>query len=750
MEKSSQSPAPPVDLLWKIEAVEDSTGVVLHHELTSPSNRLQLQRLRAKLDPCPKSEWTKKEAEVFDRLEGLQRRHNGRERIPRQDVFKELLTLGRELWASWVPAKIDELWSRVGEDLGSLLIETNEPWIPWEILVPENTDPGRRASLPFLCCRCSMARWFSQESAPVHQLTIHRALLITPDGGKGPDLPHARSEIRHLHTTFLDRKISVQVPEATRSGSIRQADLTDRLEQDPFDLLHFSGHGEFDSEDPDRSTLKLGRHHLSPENLDRVIQEQVGRRRPLVFLNACHSGRQGRSVTRLGGWPGRWIGKAQAGALIAPQWQILDSSASRFSQTVYYAWDEGKTLGEAVRQARCRQLGEEPWDSTPLAYGVYGHPNATIQFGAPDESPLLTLGTESRHRWTALRHHPPRMSWSSVGRWRGLLLLLVLPIFWLVLRVDPEPVEPVSRVSLSSEDITGLGFQDLRRSPIPLETVARLIDTAARFKPSVLGIDIELVDTRGLSGGDFERFSESLKKLDRPVVLADTPSLSLRLRELCASLDAGCRLADVRVHLDLLSFSVELGRKSSLPMGLAVAQETRPPHWAGRAVLPWELRRSAIGPLPWQALLCSDPVSSLSSQIRDRPLLIGGHLGHRPVQLQDHHRPTIPTWHPRHGEILPGVDIQARLAGHAQTGRLLWLVGADRLWLPWAALTVIAMFWRGSKGFWVAVFYLAAAVAVRVASFYLLPLWPVTLWAMMDMWKQTKNSGSIYRTRRVS
>jgi CHAT domain-containing protein len=66
------------------------------------------------------------------------------------------------------------------------------------------------------------------------------------------------------------------------------------------DVVHFACHGAFQADNPARSVLQLGDRMLCPDD---VIAENrnFGRVQPLVFLNACDSGRQGIGLTGLDG-----------------------------------------------------------------------------------------------------------------------------------------------------------------------------------------------------------------------------------------------------------------------------------------------------------------------------------------------------------------------------------------------------------------------------------------------------------------
>lgn len=119
----------------------------------------------------------------------------------------------------------------------------------------------------------------------------------------------------------------------------------------------------------------------SAGDLARAGKQAVGARRPLVFLNVCSAGRQGRSLTGLGGWVQAWVERSRAGAFVAPLCTVEDRLAHRFAEVFYDALGAGQALGRAARTAREAVKAERPDDPTWLAYSVYGHPNARVEWG---------------------------------------------------------------------------------------------------------------------------------------------------------------------------------------------------------------------------------------------------------------------------------------------------------------------------------------------------------------------------------
>lgn len=106
---------------------------------------------------------------------------------------------------------------------------------------------------------------------------------------------------------------------------------------------------------------------------------QFGQERPIVFLNACQTGRGGLGLVGLGGWVKQFL-KAGSSLFVGTMWEVSDESAAAFSQEFYSQIMQGKTVGEAVHLAR--QKIKKDGDPTWLSYTVYGDPNMRYTQGS--------------------------------------------------------------------------------------------------------------------------------------------------------------------------------------------------------------------------------------------------------------------------------------------------------------------------------------------------------------------------------
>jgi CHAT domain-containing protein len=188
--------------------------------------------------------------------------------------------------------------------------------------------------------------------------------VIPPDSGLPGSVPE-RDEMLAL-TTSKRQVTSIQPEEVT----VRKA-----LASGTLDVIHFTGHGTSAAASADRAEIRLeAGSRLRPEDLSGVVAN-LGKRKPIVFLNACEIGRAGMALTRPGGWPRGFLA-AGAGAFIGPFWKVGDASAATFSASFYEELIGGASVGAAARAARLAIQGAS--DPTWLAYSVYAHCDARL------------------------------------------------------------------------------------------------------------------------------------------------------------------------------------------------------------------------------------------------------------------------------------------------------------------------------------------------------------------------------------
>ena len=285
-------------------------------------------------------------------------------RAERDLADRRLAAKGAYLSQALLPDDLrDKLWT-VRDRITSIIVQSEEPWIPWELCKLTGREGGRIVEGPFLCEAYTMTRWLPGVGFK-RPLTLSNLALVVPDDS---GLPLSGAERAYVQSLARKGRKVTEVPATF-------AKLQDAFAKGVYDAWHFTGHGAARDENPDRSPILLaGGESFTPESLSGAAAN-VGIPHPLVFINACQVGRAGMALTGIGGWANRFV-EAGAGAFIGAYWSVYDEAAYAFATEVYTRLLDGVPVGQAVRDARIaiRQAGDPTW----LAYTVFADPLATV------------------------------------------------------------------------------------------------------------------------------------------------------------------------------------------------------------------------------------------------------------------------------------------------------------------------------------------------------------------------------------
>jgi hypothetical protein len=282
---------------------------------------------------------------------------------------KRMEAEGNDLWEELIPEKLKQEYWKFKSRVKSILINSDEPWIPWEMIKPfRENDEGEREEDLFWCQQFSIARWLSG-AGTVGEFHIKTARPIAP---KQENLPALQEEI-----AFLEQLSSLSPNITSLASFSTPTQVLDSLKNEDLSIMHFACHGLFDSTSPNDSAIKLSEGSLYPSD----IRVRFGgkRQRPLIFINACHGGRAEFSFTGLGGWAERVL-NARAGAFIGAMWEVSDKLALQFTKAFYTALlKDNKTIAESFCQAREEIRQAAPYNSTWLAYTLYADPEGRVK-----------------------------------------------------------------------------------------------------------------------------------------------------------------------------------------------------------------------------------------------------------------------------------------------------------------------------------------------------------------------------------
>jgi hypothetical protein len=286
---------------------------------------------------------------------------------------KELREYGGVLFETLFPGTVRRLWdeARAGtKGTLELVFTPGLDWIadkPWELA----WDASRRR---FLADDAILVRdVFGAPPAEATALApgrgaLHVLVALAEPRDAAP--VGARRETAAIRAALAplvrDGHVKLEV-----LASATPALLHKKLSGGGVDVLHFVGHGAFDEKEKSGSLFLVdARGRALGVDTDRVLRLLSGRGLKLVFLNACETGRGGRTDFLRGVAPALLAGGVPA--VLANQYKVLDSSATAFARHLYWGLAKGQTLGAAAREARVAvsyAKGAEPMDwAVPVLY----------------------------------------------------------------------------------------------------------------------------------------------------------------------------------------------------------------------------------------------------------------------------------------------------------------------------------------------------------------------------------------------
>ncbi len=358
----------PVDLEIRVTTPWGGGGRRLNFVLNSPSGAVDFHQEAIGGKELHNPEQFQQK--LFGQLEDLNLGQDvDGESIARGDTLQELTAIGHDLYLMLFPREMQQIYREIRNRIRTVLITSDEPWIPWEILRPFDGEDD-----DFFCMKFQLSRWLTGETS----LAAHKkvARLVCVEAGEA-GLSSAATELQF----FKDLVSATPGLDGLFQPGATSQDIVRLLEQEGFDLVHFVGHGQYDDQRPGESKVNLEDQAFRSRQIPPGAEKKLRRDRPVVFLNACQVGRLDRSLTDLDGWAPRWINRCGCSAFLAPVWSVEDECACHFARVFYQEIREGRTLGEAVLLARHKLRDKDPGDMTWLAYRLYGHPNGQIFLG---------------------------------------------------------------------------------------------------------------------------------------------------------------------------------------------------------------------------------------------------------------------------------------------------------------------------------------------------------------------------------
>lgn len=293
------------------------------------------------------------------------------------NTIEDLEDIGKLLRSEFLPARIQDI---LKQHKGPLVINVNDPEIPWELI--HDGDE-------FIALRLPLGkRLRSAETARVAQRKVKeklRPLLVgmshTSVPGFAP-LEYVELEIEKLIEAFktnpnldFDPARDVMLNEQATRLNFKRA-----LGSGRYELVHFAGHTVYD-ESPDKAGLVLFDRMFSLQDVKGSIALENS---PLVFLNSCHSGQE-ETMNVNAGYVGTYtLGIASsfivggAMACVGSTWKVLDKNGADFALGFYREALNGVNIGESIRrskiEAKINRADEKIWAS----YVLYGDPSIKL------------------------------------------------------------------------------------------------------------------------------------------------------------------------------------------------------------------------------------------------------------------------------------------------------------------------------------------------------------------------------------
>jgi CHAT domain-containing protein len=231
-------------------------------------------------------------------------------------------------------------------------------------------EDGTIEERSFLGVEHSVGRWLNLHAGePPQVIQVTKVVAIAPRYPLPLSLSHAEEEAK-----WLSQQIgAVELAPATKDT------VLEFLKNGEAHIIHFSCHGK-SSEDANVGEILLEDGPLSAFELEsREIRFGLPAKcHPLVFINACESGRTGLTLGGVGGLASAFV-DISCGAVIGTLWSVDDKDAFDVVQMFYsYLLEAKEPLSIADIMRKIRKEFDRQKRDTFLAYTFFGDPHATV------------------------------------------------------------------------------------------------------------------------------------------------------------------------------------------------------------------------------------------------------------------------------------------------------------------------------------------------------------------------------------
>lgn len=278
---------------------------------------------------------------------------------------------GLDMSDGMIPEKVRKAIWENRDRIGAIQVISDEAPLPWELACVR----GSGDETPLFLAEFGLVRWIKNVPWPAQNLRLRgeRMKYLAPVYEGDMSLPGAQAEVAEFQKMF---------PKAKRLVSQRDAWAAFIAGKPQLDVLHIACHGAAAGGAAGEVGLYLS------ENQDDLFDHRELRQtmilaadcKPVVFLNACQTGRQVGGIAEIDSFAKAFLKPAfgpGAAALVVPLWSVGDISASTFAMTFYDRLRKNDTVVDAVRAARIKAC-ETDTQLTWLSYSIYADPFAKV------------------------------------------------------------------------------------------------------------------------------------------------------------------------------------------------------------------------------------------------------------------------------------------------------------------------------------------------------------------------------------
>ncbi|NDC40109.1 MAG: CHAT domain-containing protein [Chitinophagia bacterium] len=276
--------------------------------------------------------------------------------------------LARTLFELLIPNDFKEQMAR--QSNLTLIVDNYTAGYPWEMLQDSATE-----GTP-LCVTAGMVRQLATDDYRINYkpVTAYRALVVGDPNSDGyaQQLPGAMEEAEKVKELLDGRGMEV-----VASLQKTEEDIIVKLLSNDYKVIHLSGHGLFDADDPSKCGMLIGNGVF----LTALQIKQMRNAPELVFINCCYLGKvdgfteeQMAERYQIAANLGTQLIKDGVKAVVAAGWAVNDAAALEFATVFYHQMFDGHCFGDALRAAREQLWHRYPTTNTWGAYQAYGDP----------------------------------------------------------------------------------------------------------------------------------------------------------------------------------------------------------------------------------------------------------------------------------------------------------------------------------------------------------------------------------------